>query len=627
MPETTGHRFRHKCLTWLRRSTALGLLLGYAGGMVALGLVAEAAHDLPSAATLQQPNRPVSVQFVDRQGRDILVRGANQSHNVTVDQLPDHLRDAVLATEDRRFYHHMGVDPIGLARAMHANVKAGTWVQGGSTLSQQLVKNVFLTPDKTLRRKVQEAMLSVWLEHEFSKDEILEKYLNRVYFGSGTWGLQAASQTYFDENVADLDLGQSALLVGLLKAPSRFNPASNPEAAGRRTAIVLSAMQDAGFIDNAQRIAALSAPIRVHQSRSLSSVNYFVDWIWADIEAAIGVPGRDIVVQTTLDIGAQKAAETAINAHIDNERGAEQAAVLTLAGDGGVRVMVGGINYGNSQFNRVISARRQPGSAFKPFVYQAAFENGLTPWDWRTDEPIKVGDWEPGNFNNRFDGVMTLETAYKRSVNTVAVRLSEDLGRQPIIDTATRMGISGLQPLRSLPLGAQDTTLMTLTSAYLPYANWGNRVEPYGILSISTATGVPLYDFKKPDRRKVLSSVHLGHMNRIMRETVLSGTGRAARIEGWDAAGKTGTTNDYRDAWFMGYVPDLVTGVWVGNDRNAAMKKVTGGQIPARIWHDMMAEILTDMSPSPLPVSEKPLRADNADTLKLLLSDLETALP
>ena len=627
MPEITGDKIRTKCLRWLRRGSALGLLLGYAGGMLALGLVTEAAYDLPSVETLKQPNRPLSVQFVDRQGRDILVRGAHQARNVKSEQLPQHLVEAVLATEDRRFFYHTGVDPIGLTRAMHANIQAGAWVQGGSTLSQQLVKNVFLTPDKTIRRKVQEAMLAVWLEHRFSKHEILEKYLNRVYFGAGTWGLEAAAQTYFDESVQDLDLGQSALLIGLLKAPTRFNPASNPDAAGTRTAIVLSSMQDAGYIDRTQRQAALQKPIRIHRSSELSSANYFIDWIWDDIEDAIGIPSRDIVVQTTLDIDAQLAAESAVRQHLDLDRGAAQAAVLTLAGDGGVRVMVGGASYRDSQFNRVVSARRQPGSAFKPFVYQAAFESGLTPWDWRTDEPIKVGDWEPGNFNNRFDGVMTLETAYKRSVNTVAVRLSEDLGRQPVIDTAAKMGLSDLKPLRSLPLGAQDTTLFSLTSAYLPYANWGNRVEPYGILSISTATGIPLYDFRKPERHKVLASVHLGHMNRIMRETIVSGTGRAARIDGWDVAGKTGTTNDYRDAWFMGYVPDLVTGVWTGNDDNTAMAKVTGGQIPARIWHDMMTEILAGYDPASLPISEKPLRADNGDTLDVLLNDLETALP
>ncbi len=324
---------------------------------------------------------------------------------------------------------------------------------------------------------------------------------------------------------------------------------------------------------------------------------------------------------------AQSAAEAAIEAHLDVERGAKQAAITTIDGDGGVRVMIGGQNYRATQFNRAVQARRQPGSAFKPFVYQAAFEAGLSPWDWRTDEPIKIGDWEPGNFNNRFDGVMTLETAFIRSVNTVAVKLSEELGRERVIETATHMGFEGLQPLRSLPLGAQDTTLLTLTSAYLPYANWGDRVEPFGILSISTATGQPLYDFHKPPRARVVASVPLGHVNRVMRETVRTGTGRAARISGWDVAGKTGTTNDYRDAWFIGYVPDLVTGVWVGNDENTAMKKVTGGQIPARIWQDAMAPVLAELTPSTLPVSERPLRADSADNLGVLLDDIETALP
>ena len=385
---------------WGLRLLVGGAMTAYLGGMSVLGILAHAGWDLPSVETLSTPNRPVSVQVIDRQGRDVLVRGAHAESSVSAEDLPPHLKDAVFATEDRRFYHHIGVDPIGLSRAMVTNVKAGRWVQGGSTVSQQLVKNVFLTPDKTLRRKVQEAMLAVWLEHSYSKDEILEKYLNRVYFGAGTWGLEAASNTYFHIPSSELDIGQSALLVGLLKAPSRLNPASNPKAAGARTAIVLSAMVDAGYLSEQDQFNALTQPIDIRRPPQLSSTNYFVDWIWDDIEDAIGVPTQDIIVQTTLDMPAQLAAEAAIAAHLDPERGANEAAVLMIDGDGGVRAMVGGRNYRKSQFNRAVQAQRQPGSAFKPFVYQAAFEGGLTPWDWKTDEPVKIGDWEPGNFNN-----------------------------------------------------------------------------------------------------------------------------------------------------------------------------------------------------------------------------------
>ncbi len=612
---------------WMKPASGFVAVSAYLTGMGIMALITQAGWDLPSVDGLSDRTRPVSIQIVDRHGKDVLVRGAAEAQYVNVSGLPDSLKQAVFATEDRRFYHHAGVDPIGLGRAVYTNLKAGRLVQGGSTISQQLAKNVFLTPDRTLRRKIQEAMLAVWLERSFSKDEILEKYLNRVYFGSGTWGLEAASQTYFHVSASDLNLEQSALLIGLLKAPSRFNPASNPSAAGKRTAVVLGAMQDAGYLSKSERIKALTSPIEIKQPAQMAGSNYFVDWIWPNIEEAIGVPQQDIIVQTTLDMTAQVAAEDAIKANLDQERGAKQAAIVMLDGDGGVRVMVGGQNYRETQFNRAVQARRQPGSAFKPFVYQAAFETGLSPWDWRTDEPVKIGDWEPGNFNNRFDGVMTLEQAYTRSVNTVAVKLSEELGRERVIETADRMGIKGLKSLRSLPLGAQDTSLLTLTGAYLPYANWGDRVAPYGIQSISTANGRPLYDFSKPVRARVIASVPLGHINRAMRETVRVGTGRAANISNWDVAGKTGTTNDYRDAWFVGYVPDLVMGVWVGNDENASMQRVTGGQIPARIWNAAMTPVLADLTPATLPVSERPLRADSRDTLGVLLDDLETALP
>ncbi len=623
----TSRRRRQAVWTFLKRSVGLGAMVGYLGGMTALGIVAMAGWDLPSVESLSTPNRPVSIQFVDRLGRDIMVRGAHAEHFVAYEDMPDHLVAAILATEDRRFFHHTGVDPIGLARALQVNWTEGRYVQGGSTLSQQLVKNVFLTPERAIKRKVQEAMLSVWLEQKFSKSEILEKYINRVYFGSGTWGVEAAAQTYFQRGTSDLTLPESALLVGLLKAPSRLNPVSNPDRAGDRTAVVLRAMEDAGYIDRSVRRQALLQPVSIRPPKRRSSVNYFIDWIWSDIEDAIGVPGRDIVVQTTLDAAAQAAADAAIAAHLDPESGARQAAVLMIDGRGGVRTMVGGTRYDDSEFNRVTQASRQPGSAFKAFVYLAAFESGKTPWDWSSDEPIKIGDWEPGNFSNTFEGVMQLERAFAKSINTVAVKLSEEVGRERVIETASALGFEDLQPLRSLPLGAQNTTLMALTSAYLPFANWGNKVEPQGILSISTADGILLYEFPNSPPQRIVSSIPLGHINRVMRQTVEVGTGRAARVAGWDVAGKTGTTNDYRDAWFMGYVPDLVTGVWVGNDENEAMKRMTGGKIPARIWRDMMTEVLKTHPNTELPVSEPRLRADTQNTLDILLDDLETALP
>ncbi len=621
-------RWFGKCLKrWGPLALMTGFFPAYYVGFAGLCVIASAAKDLPPVDSFWEQSRPVSVQIVDRNGRDLLVRGAHEARAVSVDSISPFVIDAVMAVEDRRFYAHAGVDPIGLTRAIMSNLKAGRVVQGGSTLSQQLAKNVFLTSDRTFKRKVQESLLAIWLERTFSKDEIFEKYLNRIYFGGNAWGLEAASQQYFRKSAAELDLGEAAVIAALLKGPSRYNPVANPERAGQRTATVLAAMERSHFINRAERRQALTTPIHVFPPRSTDGASYFTDWIWEEMKRRIGTPAIDIVIRTTLDGDAQAAAQDAIDAHIDPSRNATQAALITLDGSGGVRAMIGGVSYGESQFNRAVQASRQAGSAFKPFVYLSAFDAGLTPWDRRVDAPIKIGDWEPGNFSNKFSGEMSLETAFALSINTVAVLLSEEVGRDRVVETAANLGLPGLKPLRSLPLGAQNVTPLDLTAAYLPFANWGDAARPYGIMSISTADGVPLYDRPPSDRRRVVASRSLGHMNRIMTQTVKSGTGRAARLDGLDVGGKTGTTNDYRDAWFIGYVPDLVTGVWVGNDDNTAMKRITGGTIPAQIWHDMMASATKNRSPARLPVSEPPLRANAQTSLDLLLSDIETALP
>ncbi len=617
---------------WIRRAGArlwwAGFWPAYYAGMAGLCLVAYAAKDLPSTHSFWDQSRPISVQIIDRNGRDIVVRGANEANPVRLSHVSLPMQQAVLAIEDRRFYNHIGIDPKGLARAAHANWRAGRVVQGGSTLTQQLAKNVFLSSERTLSRKLQETLLAIWLERTFSKDEIFEKYLSRVYFGGSAWGLEAASQQYFRKSTAELNLGEAAMIAALLKGPTRYNPVASPERAAGRTAIVLAAMERAQFITRSQRQKALTTPIHVFQPENNDdSAHYFVDWIWDEMVDLIGTPSTDIVVRTTLDIAAQRQGTTAIKAHLDPERGANQAALITLDGTGGVRAMIGGRSYTESQFNRAVQAERQPGSAFKPFVYLAAFNAGLTPWDIRTDEPIDIDGWQPGNFTNTFQGDMTLETAFAKSVNTVAVTLSEELGRKRIAEAAGIMGLNGLEPLRSLPLGAQTTTPLALTSAYLPFASWGNAASAHGILSISSADGTPIYDRSSEAAVKVVDAQSLGHMNRVMMETVRSGTARRAALPGRDVGGKTGTTNDYRDAWFVGYVPDRVTGVWVGSDDNAPMKRVTGGTIPASIWHDMMAAHTEAMPASRLPVSEPPLRFEPEPALNLLLSDIETTLP
>lgn len=620
---------------WARSLFVILFFPAYFSGLLLIGIFLYAAKGMPSVETFWTPNRPVSVQILDRSGRDILVRGAKEADPVRLAYLPSHVTQAVMAIEDRRFYQHSGIDLIGLFRALKTNHEAGRVVQGGSTLTQQLAKNVFLTSDKTLNRKLQEMLLAVWLERSFSKDEIFEKYLNRIYFGGNAWGLEAAARQYFHKPTHELNLQESALLAAILKGPSRYNPVSSPARASKRTALVLAKMEEQGDIDNALRHQALLSPIRVFPPENADSANYFIDWIWGQMEAIIGPPRTDIVIRTTLDQSAQDFAYDAVQTHLDPKRGASQAALITLDGSGGVQAMIGGTDYGQNQFNRAVQASRQPGSAFKPFVYLSAFDAGLTPWDHRTDTPIDIDGWKPGNFTNKFLGDMTLEAAFALSVNTIAVQISEEIGRERIVETAREFGLPTMRPLRSIALGAQNVTPLDLTSAYLPFANSGDYVEPYGILSISTADGTPLYQRAKVERRRVVSSQTLGHMNRIMKRTVDAGTGRRAKIANRDVAGKTGTTNDYRDAWFVGYVPDMVTGVWVGADNNVAMQKVTGGTIPAKIWHSMMnpyLEALDSETGQPrftaqLPISQAPLRADANAALDLLLDDIELVLP
>jgi len=610
-----------------KRTSLLAAVSFYGLGMLALTGAALASKDMPSAETLWAPNRPVSVQIVDRYGRDVLVRGASYAPKVKLKDLPAHVPAAVLAVEDKRFETHVGIDPYGLTRAMAVNLKEGRYVQGGSTLTQQLTKNVFLTPEKTLRRKAQEMMISIWLEQAFTKDEILEMYLSRVYFGSGAWGIEAASKAYLGKSASELTFSESAMMAGLLKAPSRYNPVAQPERAAKRTATVLSVMAKQNLISKESHYNALRNPINIQRPQSDNSAQYFVDWIWTELEEAIGTPSQDVVVQTTLDFEAQLTANKAVSEHLDPERNASQAALISLDGTGGVMAMIGGVSYTDSQFNRAAQAKRQPGSAFKPFVYLAAFKSGLTPWDRREDKAIEIGDWAPENFSEEFKGDMTLEDAFGKSINTIAVALGEEVGREAVISTASDFGFDGLTPLRSLSLGAQATTPLKLTANYLPFSNYGKAATPYGILSVSTADGTPLYDRIAPEMPRVIGSQDLAHMNRLMTRTVNQGTGRRAAIKGRQVAGKTGTTNEFRDAWFVGYAPDIVTSVWVGDDDFLPMDDVTGGSLPAMIWKDYMTATLKDVPKATLSVSREPVWRKQEKVLDSLLSDIEDALP
>jgi len=625
---------------WLVRTL---WIVGLPGGLITalvFGWFGYAALDMPDTAPLWAPKSTPQIVILDRHGREIFRKGGVEAKPVDLDTLPPALTQALIAIEDRRFYMHPGFDPIGLARAAKANFDAGRVVQGGSTLTQQLAKNVFLTRERTLKRKTQELMFAVWLELRMSKKEILETYLSRVYFGGGTVGIESGSMRFFNNSAKDLTTGEAALLVGLLKAPSRLNPLKNRKASAARTARVLEQMYLQNHLSDVQYVQAMTTSIAVEPLAisANSGSGYFTDWVLATMDATLGAPHNDITIQTSLDLDMQRLAEAAVKNSLDTKRNAQQAALITFDGEGAVRAMVGGVDYRHSSFNRVLSANRQPGSAFKPFVYLAALEAGHTPWDIYVDRPVDIDGWQPGNFSNEYMGAMSLEKALALSINTIAVQVNEDIGRGKSVQTAERLGLGGLQPYASLALGAQEMSLYDLTAAYVPFANWGYGIKPRAIEAIYAHNGDVLYTNPRRERTRVLATKPLNQINMMLATVVREGTGKAARIEGRDVAGKTGTTNDYRDAWFIGYTADFVTGVWVGNDDNSKMARVTGGSIPAQIWHDYMSEALKDIPPAVLPVVTRPFNrpgnisgnkpGQNQNTkLEILLADLERALP
>ena len=575
---------------WLRSLAVLTLLVSLGVG----GYLVSVARDLPDTSGLTAVEPAASITYLDHRDRLIARRGSAQGHEVNIEDLPPYLIDAVLAVEDRRFYSHPGIDVIGLSRAMLANIRAGHVVQGGSTLTQQLAKNLFLSPERTLRRKVQEMMLAFWLESRFTKDEILELYLNRVYFGGGAYGVEAASLRYFGRSASEVSLGEAALLAGLLKAPSRYSPVNDAARAAARATVVLDLMAQTGRITESERVAAAEVPIRVSRGASSPGAQYFIDWIAPQVRELVGDGHGDLIVHTTLDVDAQRAAESALNAVLADAElasGAGEGALVSLAHDGSVRALVGGRSYVRSQFNRAILAQRQPGSAFKPFVYASAFEAGLRPDDVRMDAPVRVGDWEPQNYNDTYRGELTLREAFYRSSNSVAVQIAEETGRGHVARLARRLGLSSSMRVdRSLALGAYEVTPLELATAYTPFANGGFRAEAHGIAWIETADGEVLYTPPAPPSELVLDARTSTHMRDLMRAVVREGTGRNAAVWGLDAAGKTGTTNEFRDAWFAGYAGDLVTVVWTGNDDNSPTDHATGGGPPARIFGGFMRE-------------------------------------
>ena len=565
-------------------------------GLIAFGLLMGwYALDLPNPTDLASERRP-GVSIVTEDGTVLANYGELHGEAMHYEDLPPHLVDAVVATEDRRFFDHFGLDMIGIARAIVANLRAGAIVQGGSTISQQVAKNLFLTPERSFKRKVQEAMLALWLERQFTKEQILAIYMNRVYLGGGAFGVDAAAHRYFDKPARELDLAESAMIAGLLRAPSRLAPTSNLGAAQARAAVVLGAMVDAGRLDAESAAIAIAEPAApaARVSRG-DDVRYATDWVMALAADYIGPARDDLVIVTTLRIDAQRAAEAALGdalAAASDEQQASQAALVAMTPDGAVRAMVGGVDYGQSQFNRATQALRQPGSAFKLFVYLAALEQGRSPNDVVVDRPIQIEGWAPGNFGGDFAGQMTLREALAQSVNTVAAETAWAAGIENVVAMAQRLGITtDLQPLPSLALGTAEVTPLELTSAYATLANQGREVWPYAILEIRTRSGSVLYSRYALSGRQVLDPHTVANMTDMLTAAVQGGTGRAAQLDR-PVAGKTGTSSDFRDAWFIGLTRDMVAGVWVGNDNGAPMNRVTGGGLPARIWAEFMSRTL-----------------------------------
>ena len=582
------------------------MVLAIWGAIFLLVFFAVFARDLPDTSALYEIDRQPSITYLDRNGALIAVRGSQQAPPADLDALPDYVPAAFVAIEDRRFYMHPGFDPIGMSRAMAANMRAGRVVQGGSTLTQQLAKNLFLTPDQNLKRKVQELMLAVWLELKFSKKEILALYLNRVYFGAGAYGIESASQRYFDKGAKDLSIGEAALLAGLLKAPSRYSPVSESERAAVRATVVLNEMESARVITPEQRAAAVLEPVRVSRTLATQHAQYFIDWLDKQIRGLVGEPTEDLIVETTLDLTLQTAAERSVRRILDRDasRGVEQAALVALDGDGRVRAMIGGASYADSQFNRAVDARRQAGSAFKPFVYLAAMEAGYTPESRVVDEPVRIGNWSPRNYSGNFIGETTVANAVAQSTNTIAAGIADQIGRDNVARVAHRLGITsriGLEP--AMALGAVEVSPIEMAQAFDALANGGQRATAYGISRIRTPQGRVIYQRSAREGRtlQVINNPPLYYMNQMLRGVVTSGTGRSAAIAGRDIAGKTGTTSDYKDAWFVGYTGGFVTAVWVGKDDATAMRGVTGGAAPAAIWKSFMEAALPRLNVTSIP--------------------------
>jgi penicillin-binding protein 1A len=578
----------------------LALIAALSTGLA--GLTAE----IPSLPPIR---REPQITYLDRTGQVIGVRGGRYGPPVDIAKLPPYVPAAFVAIEDRRFYEHGAVDPLGMARALVADLTQGRTAQGGSTITQQLARNLFLSSQQTLERKGEEMVYATELERRFSKRQILGMYLSRIYFGSGAYGLEAASQRYFNKPARQLTLREAAMLAAIPKSPAEYDPVSQPQRSAERTALVLDAMVETGAITQAQRARALARPAKVWKSAHTAGAQYFVDWIDGPVRKTLGPVRTDMIVDTTLDLGAESDAEVAAKGVVDRfaHAGASQAALVAVDGTGRVRAFIGGVDYDASAYDRAALAHRQTGSAFKAFVDLTAMEAGRTPETIEVDEPVTINGWSPHDFEPDYLGSIPLTTAFAQSVNTVAARLADEVGRPNVAATARRLGI--VSPVNTDPamaLGTSQLTPLEMAQAYDAFANGGDRVSAFGVERIRTDTGRVLWQRQPAAPAPVIQNPPLDEMQGMMRQVIASGTGARGAIPGYDLAGKTGTTSDFRDAWFCGYTGGLTTVVWMGRDDNAPMRGITGGSAPTELWRDFMRAALARLPHGPIPPGPPP---------------------
>jgi penicillin-binding protein 1A len=604
--------------------------LGVAGLLLLLALAVPAFEAIGKDWRTQSE---FSVTFLDRYGNMIGKRGILQDDTVQLEELPDHLIKAVLATEDRRFFTHFGIDVLGTMRALQENARAGGVVQGGSSITQQLAKNLFLSNERTLQRKIKEAYLALWLEANLSKREILKLYLDRAYMGGGTHGVSAAADFYFGKKAQDVTLAEAAMLAGLFKAPTKYAPHINLPAARARANDVLTNMVQAEFMTEGQVVGARRNPAVSIERTQIASADYFLDWAFEELKRKVDGRQKVLVARTTLDMRLQKAAEASLESTLRDSGEAlnvKQGALVSMDPDGSVRAMVGGRDYGTSTFNRAVNALRQPGSSFKPYVYAVALETGeYEPDTIVVDRPVSIGNWSPQNYGRSYKGRLTLRSALTQSLNTVAVQLSIKTGRQPIADLAARMGVkTPLKVTRSLALGSSEVTVLDQATAYSVFPNGGYRVDPRAILDVRTSTGEVVFDATQEARplERVISEKTVLGMIDMLHSVVENGTAKRARLPGIHVAGKTGTTNAYRDAWFVGFTGNYTTAVWLGNDDYQSTKRLTGGILPAETWQKYMRVAMANEVVKPLPGLPEPAPAEAKDGAAVASAEADAGL-